>query len=390
MQAALAQSDLAAAAGEVPVGAVVVQGERIIGVGHNATVGHADPTAHAEIMALRAAAQHVGNYRLEDCELFVTLEPCTMCAGAITHARPRRLIFGAPEPKTGAVGSVLNVLAEPRLSHHTQVTSGVLQEECAQRLKDFFTTRRAETKEHRMPLREDALRTPESCFTPAMRTYPWQGRTLQTLPSLQGLRLHYVCEGPDDAPQTVLLVHGQPTWGYWFRHWVAPLVAAGVRVIVPDCIGYGKSDKPKKSNTVGQTQQVQILQELLQHLHCTHVCAVGQGWSAPIVAQLLHHCADVSHAVMLMEREDTPPPMQDIAALLGRSNPHLQADELAAYCAPFPDAGHRAALQRHATEMDLHHSSVLAHKSCVHCAWDGLREPHVDDLPLLWDVLHSL
>jgi tRNA(adenine34) deaminase len=142
MRAALALAEEAARQGEVPVGAVVVADGHIVGRGYNAPISRRDPTAHAEIAALRDAAAAIGNYRLPDCDLYVTLEPCAMCAGAIMHARIRRLVFGASDPKTGACGSVVNLLAEPRLNHHTGATAGVLAEECAAVLKAFFAERR--------------------------------------------------------------------------------------------------------------------------------------------------------------------------------------------------------------------------------------------------------
>lgn len=390
MQAALAQSELAAASGEVPIGAVVVQGDRIIGLGHNAPISLSDPCAHAEIIALRAASQHLGNYRLDDCELYVTLEPCVMCAGAIAHARIRRLIYGAPEPKTGAVGSVLNVLADTRLSHHTQVTSGVLPEVCAQKVQDFFIARRARAKEKHEPLREDALRVPLSDFACTQSAYPWQPRTLQALPSLQGLRLHYVYEGPCDAKRTVLLVHGQPTWGYWFRHWIAPLIAAGVRVLVPDCIGYGKSDKPKKNDTVDALQHARILQELLQHHDCQEVFIVGQGWSIPLVKQLMQDERRIAQGLLLL----SPPhklqknSTHQISDLLRADNPYMSDEVLSAYRAPFPNKGHCAALQSENADT-LPQAIVRVSTPCVEQVWQGLREPQVQDLPLLWKLLHN-
>ncbi|MDO8413239.1 MAG: tRNA adenosine(34) deaminase TadA [Gallionellaceae bacterium] len=178
MRAALELARQAEAVGEVPVGAVVVKNGEIIGRGFNAPISRHDPSAHAEMMALRDAAQHLGNYRLVDCELFVTLEPCLMCAGAIMHARIARLVFGASDFKTGACGGVLDVfggsplpqfspLPQPlsqgergaggrergenlegrsvvRLNHHTEVTGGVLAEECGLLLSNFFAARRAQ------------------------------------------------------------------------------------------------------------------------------------------------------------------------------------------------------------------------------------------------------
>jgi len=142
MRSALELAGQAQEAGEVPVGAVVVKDGTIIGRGYNRPISAADPTAHAEVMALRDAARHLGNYRLSDCTLYVTLEPCVMCVGAIFHARITRLVYGATDPKTGACGSVIDLPAEIRLNHHMQVTGSVLAEEGGSRLRQFFAERR--------------------------------------------------------------------------------------------------------------------------------------------------------------------------------------------------------------------------------------------------------
>lgn len=142
MREALAQARLAWEAGEVPVGAVVVAKGEIIGRGYNHPISSHDPTTHAEIAALRDAAARQQNYRLPDCELFVTLEPCTMCVGAMWHARLKRVVFGATEPKTGACGSIINLPAMEKLNHQTTFVGGVLAEECGALLKAFFTERR--------------------------------------------------------------------------------------------------------------------------------------------------------------------------------------------------------------------------------------------------------
>jgi tRNA(adenine34) deaminase len=144
MRQAIDQAHNAWALGEVPVGAVVVCEGIIVATGFNQPIGTHDPTAHAEIMALRAAATILGNYRLPGCELFVTLEPCAMCAGAMMHARLSRVIFGATDLKTGACGSIVDLFAQIRLNHHTQVTRGVLADNCSGMLKDFFAERRAQ------------------------------------------------------------------------------------------------------------------------------------------------------------------------------------------------------------------------------------------------------
>src|SRR5688500_3632647 len=142
MRAALELAEQAAAAGEVPVGAVVVKDGEIVGRGYNHPISGHDPTAHAEVAALRAAAQRLGNYRLAGCELYVTLEPCVMCAGAIMHARIARVVFGAADPKTGACGSVVDLFAEARLNHHASVMGGVLAPEAGALLQAFFAARR--------------------------------------------------------------------------------------------------------------------------------------------------------------------------------------------------------------------------------------------------------
>jgi tRNA(adenine34) deaminase len=150
MQAALELAQHAQDRGEVPVGAVVVQHGIIVGRGYNRPISAADPTAHAEIMAMRDAGSYLGNYRLLDCALYVTLEPCAMCIGAIFHARIQHLVYAATDPKTGACGSVINLPAETRLNHHLQVTSGMMACEASRLLKQFFAQRRqaAERSKH--------------------------------------------------------------------------------------------------------------------------------------------------------------------------------------------------------------------------------------------------
>jgi len=146
MRAALQLAQQAELAGEVPVGAVVVKDGVIVGRGSNAPIGRHDPSAHAEMLALRDAAQNVGNYRLVGCELYVTLEPCLMCVGAMFHARIARVVYGASDPKTGAAGSVLNLFEEQRLNHHAEVQGGVLAVECGNILSQFFAARRAQQR----------------------------------------------------------------------------------------------------------------------------------------------------------------------------------------------------------------------------------------------------
>jgi len=155
MDEALSLARQAQSRGEVPVGAVVVQAGAVVGRGGNAPVTASDPTAHAEIAALREAGRAIGNYRLPDAALYVTLEPCAMCAGAMQHARIKRVVFGANDPKTGACGSVVDLFAEAKLNHHTQVRGGVLGAESAQLLSRFFADRRELKRSGSLPATED-------------------------------------------------------------------------------------------------------------------------------------------------------------------------------------------------------------------------------------------
>ncbi len=159
MRLAMEQARLARAEGEVPVGAVVVRDGEVIGRGYNRPIGGHDPTAHAEVMALRDAARRVGNYRLTGCALYVTIEPCAMCTGAIFHARVARVVFGAADAKTGVAGSVLDLYAEPRLNHHAEVTGGVLAAECAGLVSAFFADKRRLEKAGKLEDRDPSEHT---------------------------------------------------------------------------------------------------------------------------------------------------------------------------------------------------------------------------------------
>ena len=149
MLEALEEAKKAAAMGEVPVGAVIVHGGKIIGRGHNETESRRDPTAHAEMIAIRQAAAALGGWRLPDCTMFVTVEPCSMCAGAIVWSRIEKLYIGTPDPKAGACGSVFNIPQNPRLNHFTEIETGLMQEECAGLMKDFFKQLRRKKSEEK-------------------------------------------------------------------------------------------------------------------------------------------------------------------------------------------------------------------------------------------------
>ncbi|MFN3375121.1 MAG: tRNA adenosine(34) deaminase TadA [Burkholderiaceae bacterium] len=365
MRAALAEAQAAQAAGEVPVGAVVVQGGQVVATGRNAPVGAHDPTAHAEIVALRAAAQRLGNYRLDGCTVYVTLEPCAMCSGAMLHARVARVVYGAPDAKTGAAGSVLNLFANAQLNHHTQVQGGVLADDCGQALSQFFQARRKAQRAEalaRHPLRDDALRTPDARFA-NLPGYPWAPHYLSDLPSLAGLRLHYLDEGPRDAPRTWLCLHGNPTWSYLWRRMLPVWLAAGDRVVAPDLIGFGKSDKPKKDAFHRFAWHRQVLLELIERLDLQRVVLAVQDWGGilgltlPPETPARYQGLLVMNTLLATGEQPLSPgfrawrqmcadkPLYGVGRLLARGNPHLSPAECAAYDAPFPDAGSRAALR---------------------------------------------
>jgi len=360
MALALEQAQKALAAGEVPVGAVVVRDGKLISAGHNAPVASHDPTAHAEIAALRAAAQVLGNYRLDGCSLYVTLEPCTMCAGAMLHARLARVVFGASDRKTGAAGSVLDAFADPRINHQTRVTGGVMATECAAVLQAFFSTKRQENRMTTSPLRDDALRTPESRFA-NLPDYPWAPHYCSDLPSLGGLRLHFLDEGPRDAPLTWLCLHGNPAWSYLYRKMIPVFLQAGHRVVAPDMPGFGKSDKPKRDEAHTFSWHRQVLLELVERLELNNVVLVVQDWGGLLGLTLPMDAPQRYQGLLAMNTAlatgDVPlspgflgwremcakNPQFDIARLFARGNPQMNPTECAAYMAPYPDAGHRAA-----------------------------------------------
>lgn len=360
MRLALQEAQAAAAAGEVPVGAVVVKDGVVIGTGRNAPIGDHDPTAHAEVAALRAAAERLGNYRLDGCTLYVTLEPCAMCSGAMLHARLARVVYGAPDPKTGAAGSVVNLFSEARLNHQTVVEGGVLADEGGAVLRRFFQERRMNGNPH--PLRDDALRTPDSAFD-NLPGYPWAPRYLSDLPSLAGLRMHYLDEGPPDASRTWLCLHGNPAWSYLYRHMIPVFLAAGDRLVAPDLIGFGKSDKPKKDSHHTFTWHRQVLLEFVERLDLRNLVLVVQDWGG-LLGLTLPMAAPARYRGLLVMNTtlgtgDVPlspgflawremcasKPDFDVGRLFGRGNPQMSEGECAAYNAPFPDRGHRAALR---------------------------------------------
>jgi tRNA(adenine34) deaminase len=370
LELALQQAREAAAKGEVPVGAVVVKDGQVIAVGHNSPIGSHDPTAHAEINALRAAAEKLENYRLDGCDLYVTLEPCAMCAGAILNSRIRRVVYASQEPKTGAAGSVVN-LFETSLNHQTQIVDATdsianslyMAGGGGQLLRDFFAQKRLmqqQAMQANHPLRPDALRTPESQFQDLLG-YDFEPNYLSNLPALQGLRMHYLDLGAKDASTTYLCLHGNPAWSYLYRKMIPVFVHSGARVIAPDMIGFGRSDKPKKDSFHSFTWHQQCLCEFIERMDLQNVVLVVQDWGGLLGLTLPMHAPYRYKGLLVMNTTlacgDAPltdgfkawremcakKPEFDIAKLFSRGNPQMSSEECAAYMAPFPDAGHRAA-----------------------------------------------
>jgi tRNA(adenine34) deaminase len=366
MAEALAQARKAAALGEVPVGAVVVKDGQVIATGHNQPVNLHDPTAHAEMVALRAAAKALGNYRLDGCTLIVTLEPCAMCAGAMLHARLDRVVFGAPDEKTGAAGSVVNLFDNAQLNHRTRVQGGVMAPDSTQLLQEFFQQRRSEKRQDahmNHPLRDDALRTPERQFA-NLPGYPWAPHFHNDLPALAGLRQHYLDENQQAGQGdqlTYLCLHGNPSWSYIFRKMVPAFLASGARVVAPDMPGFGKSDKPKKDDAHSFTWHRQILLEFVERLDLHNIVLVVQDWGGllgltlPMAAPARYKGLLVMNTMLATGEAPLTPgfigwrdmcaknPAFDIARLFARGNPQMSAEECSAYMAPYSDAGHRAA-----------------------------------------------
>jgi tRNA(adenine34) deaminase len=309
MQLALRQAQAAAEVGEVPVGAVVVRAGQVIASGYNAPLGSLDPTAHAEVNAIRAAAQTLGNYRLDDCTLYVTLEPCAMCSGAALHARFKRVVYGANEPKTGAAGSVLNLFADAQLNHQTQVVGGVLADDCAHLLQRFFEQRRDQQQRGKVPLRDDALRTPHEALD-GLGLPLNLSRFTADLPALEGLRLHWFDNRPEPSVAPHIYLHGLDGWSAQYTE----QLQSTAPVIALDLPGFGLSDKPKKVAAHRLAWHAQVLQEFLAHLQPAPVALHAPREMAPLLSPLT-----------------LPLYWLDLPAL-----------SVAFRDAPYPDHGHRA------------------------------------------------
>jgi tRNA(adenine34) deaminase len=358
MRLALAQAAEAQLAGEVPVGAVVVKDGQVIASGRNAPIAQSDPTAHAEVVALRAAAHELGNYRLDGCTLYVTLEPCAMCSGAILHARLARVVFGARDPKAGMAGSRADLFGMPDINAHTEVQGGLLADECGEHLRRFFQARRVNPT----PVPEAGVRASGTAFANLV-DMPYTSRYVADLPAAPGWRLHGVDEGPADAPLTWLCLHGDSGWSYTFRHAIPVWLAAGHRVAAPDMLGFGRSDKPKKAAFHQWHLHKRVLLEWIGRQALERMVLVLPGSAAVLGMGLLSELTERLAGLVLINAPDDPlspawrdatlrwqqwcqrHPLQSASAVLADGGSVLSDAERRAYQAPFPDRGHSVALQ---------------------------------------------
>lgn len=357
MRDALRAAQEGLAAGEVPVGAVVVRDGEVIARAHNAPIAGQDPTAHAEVLALRRAAERLGNYRLDDCELYVTLEPCPMCVGAILHARLKRVVYGASDPKAGACGSVADLAHDPRLNHQTAFEGGVLAEDCGSLLKRFFEGRRVSGETTRK-----VLRTPDSAFE-GLPDYPFAPHYLANLPGIEHVRIHYVDEGPRRARRIFLCLHGNPTWSYLYRRMIPVFAGAGHRVVAPDLIGHGRSDKFVEEGAYSFTLHREMLRAFIERLDLRGIVLVCQDWGGLLGLTLPMDMPGRFAGLLVMNTTiatgEAPPspgfeawraysnsqPDLAIGRLLKRGWPGMTEAEAAAYDAPYPDASYKASVR---------------------------------------------
>lgn len=372
MRLALAQAKLAADVGEVPVGAVVIAADgAVLGQAHNRTISNCDPSAHAEILALRQAAAAIQNYRLENCTVYITLEPCAMCAAAMLHARIARVVYAVADAKTGAAGSVLNLFTQPQLNHHTTIEllkqtspeAQQLQRDCTQQLQQFFSQRRNTQRQQRhnpqhAPLRDDALRPPPQHFAAipqiaALQTYSqWHLAPDGNKPAW---RMHYWDTDTHHTNKpTAILLHGYSSYCLLWAEVIPQLQQHGWRVLAPDILGFGHSDKPKKAAQHNPTWHNRIMHTWLDAINisqATKLCVIACDNANQLIPKHLH-----PHAIALLPQPSTTPnpkhwrtqcqhkTLFDVDAHWAL-NTAEQASH--AWSAPFIDAGHRAALHSH-------------------------------------------
>lgn len=356
MQLALEQAQVGESLGEIPVGAVLVLDGKVIAVGHNQTVSKCDPTAHAEIVAIRAAARTLGNYRLTQCTLYVTLEPCAMCMGAVLHSRIARLYYGTKDPKTGACGSVLDIPGDPQINHHCEVHGGILQMQCAQHLMAYFQQLRDEKRRMaRAPLREDAVRMDTRVLAPLIPHA--ESVQLDNLLASHGLRVQawrspHSTHNPDCL---VLCLHGATSWSYIYHSLFSERIPANTVIWAVDLPGHGGSDKTKKGGELADcTLQLRILTELLALVGAQRIHILAQDTGCELGLRLAADIPDrISGFTLLnpacsdfkpVDRPGTPiRSWQQFRTYLDTQS-EGDFDVAKALFAPYPDAGHAAGM----------------------------------------------
>lgn len=381
MQLALEQAQIGETVGEIPVGAVLTLGGTVVAVGYNQTVSKCDPTAHAEIIAIRKAAEILGNYRLTQCALYVTLEPCAMCMGAILHSRISKLYFGAVDPKTGACGSVLNIPGEPRINHHCEAHGGILQMQCAQHLTAYFQRLRDDKRRNfHVFLREDALRMDPRTLAPLIPRA--ESLPIDDLSASEGLRVQtWRSPHSSQSPEClVLCLHGATSWSYLYRDLFSAEIPADVAVWAIDLPGYGGSDKTKKGQELRDSAfQIRILTELLQRVTAQRIHIVAQDIGCGLGMRLAAAIPDRIFGFTLLNPagSDLKPSDSDgMPAVRSRQQFTAYINKLSegeesvakALCAPYPDAGHMAGMLDRFNALPVANTSRCSLSTLQKCA----------------------
>jgi tRNA(Arg) A34 adenosine deaminase TadA len=328
MRLALDEAKQASVCGEVPVGAVILCNGIVVAKSSNSVIQNCDPTSHAELLAIRRACHSLQRSRLNDCTLYVTLEPCTMCSGAIFGAQMARVIYAAAEPKTGASGSVINVYSNRHVNHHTQIHGGLLQEESVELLQEFFVNIRKKQQENRstsqQKLRPDMIRSDSKngmIFLPD----GMQSHYKNDWPSAPGVRLHWLSGGFVGAViPPFLLLHPIPLWSAWFTPYIESIFDQAL-IYALDRLGCGFSDKPKKFSIEWVSLEQQLLMDWIESLPISLFRLVASKKDQSTVTYVLekysHQCLEVLW-------------LEDV---ISKKNTHYEWLQ-----APFPNEGHAA------------------------------------------------
>lgn len=300
MARAIELAHLGERAGEIPVGAVVVHDGVIIGEGHNRSIGDCDPSAHAEMVAIRAAARRIGNYRLSDCTLYVTLEPCPMCFGAVIHARIRSLYFGAYDPKGGVCGSVLDLGAIDRLNPHCRVEGGIEESKCAALLSNYFRNLRLKKREAYLAKREDALRNMEEVMGDVL--VDAKPRHYDSLAPSLGLRLttwiHQRSQTIETAAPRIVCIPGAGQWSALFSFLFSSFPTSAI--VSVDLPGHGCGDATRSGAEFSPTFQQDVLLALLDSFGSGRITFICYGAACPLTLSVAMQRRDRVTKVILI------------------------------------------------------------------------------------------